>query len=170
MYRERERDRQTNRQTERGLYNDWTLYSRIAFNKASIRWWLWVPAWFRGWSIITNSPQRPCSNLRCKQNLLDCHHFMGLPYSRWYILNFILDFFMHFLLSDGERTRLVKNAEVELVIKPRHATSIGNTLVIQLFFTYCSRRSSYFSNLRWCAQSKFSSKETLKLTTETFLV
>ena len=56
-------------------------------------------------------------------------------------------FFMYFLLFDEESPRLVTNAEVELVMKPRHPTSIGNTLVIQLFLTHCSRRSSYFSNL-----------------------
>ena len=43
--------------------------------------------------------------------------------------------------------RLVKNTELELVMKPRHPTSIGNTLVIQPFLTHCSHRSSYFSNL-----------------------
>ena len=57
-------------------------------------------------------------------------------------------FFMHFLLSDGESPRLVKNTEVELVMKSQHPTSIGNTLVIQPFLTHYSRRSSYFSDLR----------------------
>ena len=52
---------------------------------------------------------------------------------------------MYFLLFDGESRRLVKNTEVELVMKPRHLTSIGNILVIQPFLTHCSRRSSYFS-------------------------
>ena len=55
---------------------------------------------------------------------------------------------MYFLLSEGENPRLVKNVEVELVMKPWYLTLIGNTLVIQLFLTHCSRRSSYFSNLR----------------------
>ena len=61
-------------------------------------------------------------------------------------------FSMYFLLSDGGSPRLVKKTEAEL-----HPTSIGNTFVNQPFLTHCSRRSSYFSNLRWCAQSKFSS-------------
>ena len=55
-------------------------------------------------------------------------------------------FLMYFLLSDGESLRLVKNAKVELVIKPWHPTLIGNTFVIQPFLTHCSHRSSYFSN------------------------
>ena len=56
-------------------------------------------------------------------------------------------FFIYFLLSDGESPRLVKNVEFELVMKLWHPTSIGNILVIQPFLTYCSCRSSYFSNL-----------------------
>ena len=63
---------------------------------------------------------------------------------------------IYFLLSDGASPRLVKKTEVELAIKPLHPISIGNTFVIQPFLTHCSRRSSYFSNLCWCAQSKFS--------------
>ena len=66
-------------------------------------------------------------------------------------------FSTYFLLSDRGSPRLVKKTEVELAIKPLHPTSIGYTFVIQLFLTHCSRRSSYFSNLRWCVQSKFSS-------------
>ena len=58
-------------------------------------------------------------------------------------------FSMYFLLSDGGSPRLVKKTEVELAIKPLHPSSIGNTFVIQPFLTHCSRRSSYFSNLRW---------------------
>ena len=53
-------------------------------------------------------------------------------------------FFIYFQLSDGKCLRLVKNTVVELVMKPRHPTSMGNTLVIQQFLTHCSRRSSYF--------------------------
>ena len=75
-------------------------------------------------------------------------------------------FFVYFLLSDGESPRLVKNTEVELVMKPRHP--IGNMLVIQSFLTHCFRRSSYFSNLRWYAQSKFSSKWTVNSIMKTF--
>ena len=76
--------------------------------------------------------------------------------------------FMYFFFSDGESLRLVKNTEIGLVIKPRHPTSIGNTLVIQSFSANCSCRSSYFSNLRWCAQSKFSLKKTVNSITKTF--
>ena len=66
-------------------------------------------------------------------------------------------FSMYFILSDGGSPRLIQKTEVELAIKPLHPTLIGNTFVIQPFLTHCSRRSSYFSNLRWYAQSKFSS-------------
>ena len=65
-------------------------------------------------------------------------------------------FSMYFFLSDWGSPRLDKKTEVELTIKPLHLTSIGNTFVIQPFLTHCSHRSSYFSNLRWCAQAKFS--------------
>ena len=75
---------------------------------------------------------------------------------------------MYFLLSDVGSPRLIKKTEVELAIKPPNPTSIGNTFVIQPFLTHCSRRSSYFSNLRWCAQSKFSSKGTVDSLTKTF--
>ena len=84
--------------------------------------------------------------------LWDCHiHADAVKALSWI-------FSMYFLLSDGESPRLIKNTEVELVMKPRQPTSIGNTLVIQPLPTHCSCRSSYFSNLR-CAQSKFSSKK-----------
>ena len=59
---------------------------------------------------------------------------------------------MYFHLSDGGSPRIVKKTEVELAIKPLHPTSVGNTFVIQPFLTYCSRRSSFLSNLCWCAQ------------------
>ena len=75
---------------------------------------------------------------------------------------------MYFLLSDGGSPRLVKKTEVELTIKPLHPTSIGNTFIIQPFLTHCSRRSSYFSNLHWCALSKFSSNGTVNSITKTF--
>ena len=66
-------------------------------------------------------------------------------------------FFMYFLLSARGSQRLLKKTEVELAKKPLHPTSIGNTFIIQSFLTHFSRRSLYFSNLRLCAQSKFSS-------------
>ena len=66
-------------------------------------------------------------------------------------------FSRYFLLSDGGSPRLVQKTEVELAIKPLYPTSIGNTFFIQPFLAHCSRRSSYFSNLRTRAQSKCSS-------------
>ena len=63
---------------------------------------------------------------------------------------------------------LVSYAKVKVAIKPRHPTSIGNILVVQPFLKYCPRRSSYFSSLRWCAQSIFPSKETVNSTSWTF--
>ena len=42
---------------------------------------------------------------------------------------------MYFLLSGGESPRLIKNAEVELVMEPWHPTTIGNTLVIKPFLS-----------------------------------
>ena len=96
-------------------------------------------------------------------NLWDCHiHTDATGVLSW------IFFFMYFILSDGESSRLVKNVEVELVMKSWHPTSIVNSLVIQLFLTHCSRRSSYFSKLRWCAESKFSSKGTVNLITKIF--
>ena len=79
-------------------------------------------------------------------------------------------FSLCFLLSDGGSPRLDKNSEVKLAMKPLHLTSIRYTFVIQPFLTHCSRRSSYFSDLRWCAQSKFSSKGTGTSITKTFLL
>ena len=73
--------------------------------------------------------------------LWDCHiHADSVRDLSWI-------FFMYFLLSEGESPRSVKNTEVELVMKPQHRNSIGNTFVIQPFLTHRSRRPSYFSNL-----------------------
>ena len=95
--------------------------------------------------------------------LWDCHsHAEAVRALSWI-------FSVYFLLFDGGSTRLVKKTEVELAIKTLHPTSMGNTFVIQLFLTHCSRRSSYVSNLRCCAQSKFSSKGTVNSITKTFL-
>ena len=71
---------------------------------------------------------------------------LGLLYHSDSVKGFSWIFFMHFLSSDGESPRLVKNAEVKLVMKPKHPTSIGNKLVIQTFLTLCAHRSSYFSS------------------------
>ena len=48
---------------------------------------------------------------------------VGWPYPRWCNYNLILDLFYAFLLSDRESPRLVRNMEVELVMKPWHPTS-----------------------------------------------
>ena len=77
-------------------------------------------------------------------------------------------FSMYFFLSDGGSPRLVKKTEVELAMKPLHPTSIGNIFIIQPFLIYYSRRFLYFSHLRWCAPSKFSSKGTVSSITKTF--
>ena len=84
-------------------------------------------------------------------SLWDCQIHADAVRALYWILS------MYFLLSDGGSPRLVKKMEVELAIKPLHLTVIGNAFVIQPFLTYCSRRSSYFSNLRLCSQLKFSS-------------
>ena len=75
---------------------------------------------------------------------------------------------MYFLFSDGGSPRLVRKMEVEFAIKPQHPISIGNTFLVPPFLTHCSRRFTYFSDLRWCAQSKFSSKGTVNTITKTF--
>ena len=73
--------------------------------------------------------------------LWDCHiHTDAVRVLSWIL-------FMCFLLSDGESPKLVKNVEVELVIKPWHPPSIGNTLIIQQFSMHFSCIFSYFSNL-----------------------
>ena len=77
-------------------------------------------------------------------------------------------FSMYLSLSLGGSPRFVEKVEVELAIKPLHPTLIGNTFVIKPLLIHCSCRSSYFSNLRWCAPSKFSSKGTVNSITNTF--
>ena len=100
-------------------------------------------------SIITTNPEHPSSNT-IPPDFVGLSSLNGIAMStlmQWE--SYFGYFFMYFLLSDGESPRWVKNAKVELVMKPQHPTSIGNTLVIQLFLTHCSHRSSYFSNLGW---------------------
>ena len=77
-------------------------------------------------------------------------------------------FLLYFLLSDGESPKLVTNMRDELVMKLRHSTLIGSTLVIQPFLTHCAHKSSNFSNLCWYALSKFSSKGAINSMTKTF--
>ena len=67
-------------------------------------------------------------------------------------------FFIYSIFPAGESLSLVKNAEIEFEIKPRHPISRGNMSVDQPFLTHCFSRSSYFSNFRWCAQSMLTSK------------
>ena len=57
-------------------YHNWCLYSSITFNKAFIRWWLWVQTSFRGRSIITTRPERPSSIPRHHKTLLDCRPYV----------------------------------------------------------------------------------------------
>ena len=65
------------------------MYNSIASNKAFIRWWLWVQAWFWGWSIITTNPECPSSISWHYQTLSDCCCSMGLPDPHWYIYIYI---------------------------------------------------------------------------------
>ena len=102
------------------------------------------------------SPEHPSSISRHHQTHADAVRALSWIFS------------MNFLLTDGGSPRIIKKTEVELAIKPLQPTSIGNTVVIQPFLIYCSRRSSYFSHLRWCARSKFSSKGTVNSATNTF--
>ena len=78
-------------------------------------------------------------------------------------------FFIYSLFSADESSSLVKNVEVEFEIKPRHPISRGNMPVDQPFLKHCSRRSSYFSNFRWCAQSTLASKGIVNSVMITFL-
>ena len=67
-------------------------------------------------------------------------------------------FFIYSLFFSGQSPSLLKNVEVAFEIKPRHPISRGNMSVDQSFLIHCSRRSSYFSNFRRCAQSMLVSK------------
>ena len=115
--------------------------------------------------LAQNAPAEPHDTTRLCQivvALWDCHILADAVRALSWI------FSMYFLLSDGGSPRLDKKTEVGLVMKPLHPISIGNTFVIQPFLTHCFRRSSYFSNLRWCTQSRFSSKGTVNSITKTF--
>ena len=67
-------------------------------------------------------------------------------------------FFIYSLFFAGVSPSLVKNVEVEFKIKPTHPISRENMSVDKPFLIDCSRRSSYISNFRWCAQSMLASK------------
>ena len=135
--------------------------SGFASNKIFIRWWPWVQAWFRSQSIITTNPVPPPVSISHNTmrlywmvfNLYECHIRSDAVTVLFWIF-----FFIYSLFSAGESPSLVINVEVEFEIKPRHQISRGNMSVDQPFLTHCSRRSSYFSNLRWCAQSMLASK------------
>ena len=128
------------------------MYNSIASNKAFIRWWLWVQVWLRGRSIITTSPERP-SRISQHQTvrLLSLY---GIAIPTLMQLEPYLGSFSY-----------ISSCLMEEAL---HPTLIGNTFVIQPFLTHCSRRSSYFSNLRWCALLKFSSKGIINSITKTF--
>ena len=85
-------------------------------------------------------------------NLYECHIRSYAVTALFWI------FFYIFPLFAGESSSLVKNVEVAFEIKPRHLISCGNMSVNQPFLVLCLRRSSYFSNFRWCAQSILVSK------------
>ena len=87
-------------------YNNWCLYNSTASNKAFIRWWLWVQAWFRGWSIITTSQECPSSISWHHQTLSDCCHSMGLPYPCWCSYTLILDLFRVFPLVWWRKSKI----------------------------------------------------------------
>ena len=129
--------------------------------KAFIGWRLWVPAWFKDWCIITIKLQDLSSISQYHKALLLCCHFVGIPYPYWCLQGLTLDLFSYIFLSDGKSPRSVRYAKVESIItKLRHLSLIGSIFVIQPLMTHFSRRSSYFYNSRWCAQSIFSSKGT----------
>ena len=104
---------------------------------------LWILVWFRGWSIITTNPEHFSSTAQYHQALLVCYHSLGMAYPYWCLILSLLYIF----LSDGESSRLVRYAKVELIMKYRHLKPIGNIIVIQSFLTISSHRSSCFSNL-----------------------
>ena len=95
------------------------------------------------------------------QTLLDGVYSVRMPHPLKCNYSLVWDFiyiYIYSLFSAGESPSLVKNVEVEFEIKPWHPISRGNMSVDQPFLTHCSHRSSYFSNLRWCALSMLTSK------------
>ena len=108
---------------------------------------------FGAWSIITTIPERPMDITRLCWiviTLWDCHIHADAVRALFWI------FFYIFPLVRWRKSNAF-NA------KPQHPTSIGNN---QPFLTHCSRRS-YFYNLCWLAQSKFSSKGSVNSITKT---
>ena len=135
----------------------------FASNKIFTRWWPWVQTWFRGRNIITTNPGRPSSISPYYQTLLDGAWSVRILYPFRCSYSLVLDHFLniYFLFSVSESPSLVKNIEVECEIKPRHPISRGNMSVDQPFLIHGSRKSSYFSNSCWFAQSMLSSKGSL---------
>ena len=95
-----------------------------------------IQVWFRGRSIITTGPETPVvyhDTTRLFQiavTLWDCHIHANAVRTLYWILS------MYILLSDGGSPRLVKNAEVELAMKPLHPISIGSTFFVQPYLTH----------------------------------
>ena len=83
---------------------------------------------------------------------------------------FWIFFYIYSLFFAGESPSLVNNVEVVFEIKPWHPISRGNMSVDQSFLVHCSRKSSYFSNFRWCAQSMLVSKGIVNLAIIFFLI
>ena len=133
--------------------------SSFASNKVFVRWWSWVQAWFCGEASLPLTQGAPAVSHNTTRlywmvfNLYECHICSDTVTVLFWI------FFIYSLCSAGESPRLVKNVEVEFKIKPRHPISRGKMSVDQPFLIHCSRRSSYFSHLCWCAQSMLASKE-----------
>ena len=94
-------------------------------------------------------------------NLYECHIRSDAATVLFWI------FFIYSLFV-GVSPILVKNVEVAFKIKPRHPISRGNMSVDQSFLVHCSRRSSYFSNFRWCTQPMLVSKGTVNSAMITF--
>ena len=86
------------------------------------------------------------------------YSFLSDILTRKFFFNKSLDKIWIIVYRQHESPSWVKNVEVEFKIKPRHPISRGNMSVDQLFLIHCSRKSSYFSNFRWCAQSMLTSK------------
>ena len=82
-----------------------------------------------------------------------------MPYPFRCCYSLFLDLlFIYSLFFAGVSPILLKNVEVAFEIKPQHPISRGNMSVDMSSLVHCSRRSSYFSNFRRCAQSMLVSK------------
>ena len=120
-------------------YKHWCLYSSIASNKAFFRWWHWVQTWFQSAQAVP-------------QVFAGLTSLWGIPISML-IQSLILVLFYLFPLF-GWRMSKISQEYWCCVAKETLASNL-DTLLIQPFLTHSPSRSSYFSNLLWCAQSKF---------------